>query len=85
MALRTAISELRSLQIANSKVFLSVADVSALLGIKPKTVYNAVNRHSLSAYKPEGKELYFDPEDVKKYAFRNKIRADYELTEMAKR
>lgn len=65
------------------KPVYSVADVSALLGVKPKTIYNAVNRHALSAYKPEGKELYFDPEDVKKYAFRNKIRSDFEIAEMA--
>lgn len=83
-ALRTAISELRSLQIANSKEFLSVADVQALTGWERQTVYNKVYRHQISAYKPNGKGLFFRREDLNAYFLRNKVCSDTELAEMAK-
>lgn len=82
-SLKTEIQALKSLQIANSKEFLSVADVQILTGWERQTIYNKVYRHQISAYKPNGKGLFFRREDLNAYFLRNKVCSDVELAEMA--
>lgn len=82
-ALTAEIQALKSLQIANSKEFLSVEDVKVLTGWERQTIYNKVYTHQLSAYKPNGKALFFKKEDLNAYFLRHKVCSDAELAEMA--
>lgn len=77
-------NQLRRLEIlaaAAASDFLSVEMVAVMTGWSKKTIYNKVNRHALTAYKPDGKEIFFKKADLNRYILRNPILSEEDLKE----
>ena len=50
---------------------LNVKEASDFLKVTPGYIYNLVHYGKIKAYKPGGKKLLFNPNELEKYAYSN--------------
>lgn len=67
----------------SAKRALTVEDVALLAGITKRTVYRLTNSNRIPYYRPNGKEIYFDREEVEKWLLSNRHATDKELSSLA--
>lgn len=65
------------------KQVLTSREAAAYLGISLSHLYKLTMRQEIPHYKPEGKLLYFDLNEVEAWARRNRIASATELEEQA--
>lgn len=63
----------------NAKRVLTVEDVALLSGVTKRTVYRMTNANRIPYYRPNGKEIYFDREEVERWLLSNRHATDAEL------
>lgn len=63
----------------SAKKVLTVDDVALLAGLTKRTVYRMTNANRLPYYRPNGKEIYFDREEVERWLLSNRHSTDEEL------
>lgn len=56
-----------------SKTVLMIQDVSALTGLSASTIYQMTSKHQIPHYKPTGRLLYFDRQEVEAWMKQNRI------------
>ena len=62
-----------------AKRVLTVEDVACLAGITKRSVYRLTNSKTIPYYRPNGKEIYFDREEVERWLLSNRHSTDEEL------
>lgn len=56
-----------------SKKVLTIEDVVALTGLSRSYLYKLTSCHKIPHYRPRGKQLYFDREEVENWLKRNRV------------
>lgn len=67
----------------SSKSMLSLDDVALLTGLSKGRLYKMTCTHQIPYYKPSGKRIYFDKEEVEKWMRQNRISTDQEVNQKA--
>lgn len=68
-----------------TKNVLSVKDVAFMLGVSEGHVYRLTSQKKIPFYKPQGKVIYFNREEVEKWALQNRVTPKDEIEEEASR
>ena len=66
-----------------SKTVLMIQDVSALTGLSASTIYQMTSKHQIPHYKPTGRLLYFDRQEVEAWMKQNRIETISEAQQAA--
>lgn len=66
-----------------AKEVLTFDDVALITGISKSYLYKLTSTGKIPHYKPGGKMLYFDRNEVMNWLKQNKVSADYEIEEKA--
>lgn len=69
------LKELKDLLLTNKKV-LNIVDLSNYTGISTSYLYKLTSENKIPYYKPNGKNLYFDKDEVDTWLLRNKIECE---------
>ena len=56
-----------------SKKVLTIEDVVTLTGLSRSYLYKLTSYHKIPHYRPRGKQLYFDREEVENWLKRNRV------------
>jgi len=62
---------------------LTVAQAAEYTGYSPAYIYKLVHLKKIPCFKPESGRVLFAPEDLKRFVYRGRQAADYELAEQA--
>ena len=66
-----------------AKEFLSLKEVSELLGMAKSYLYRLTSQRKIPHYKPMGKTLYFSREEVVQWALSNRVATNEEIEQQA--
>lgn len=66
-----------------AKNVLNIEDVSILTGLSKSHLYKLTHRREIPHYKPNGKILYFDREEIERWMKQNRVSSKSEIEEMA--
>ncbi len=66
-----------------SKKVLTFEDVALLTGLSRSYLYKLTSANQIPHYKPSGKQLYFDREEIENWLKRNKIETEDETDRKA--
>lgn len=66
-----------------AKNVLNIEDVSILTGLSKSHLYKLTHRQEIPHYKPNGKILYFDREDIERWMKQNIVSSNSEIEEMS--
>ena len=67
----------------SAKRVLTVGDLALIAGITKRTVYRLTNSNRIPYYCPNGKEIYFDREEVERWFLSNRHSTNEELKSLA--
>ena len=59
---------------------LNVTEAAEYLDLKPGYIYKLISQKKLPCYRPMGGRVFFRPEELEAWLFRNRQPADYEIT-----
>lgn len=65
--------------ILSTKRVLTLSDVAILTGLSRSYLYKLTCKHKIPHYKPSGKGIYFDKNEVEQWLLQNRIATDAEL------
>lgn len=63
----------------STKRVLTLSDVALLTGLSRSYLYKLTCKHILPHYKPTGKGLYFERDEVEKWLLQNRVSSEAEL------
>lgn len=63
----------------SAKRVLTLSDVALLTGLSRSYLYKLTCKHILPHYKPTGKGLYFERDEVEKWLLQNRVSSEAEL------
>lgn len=66
------------------KPFWRVQDVALVTGWTRQTIYQKCSNGEIPYYKPDGKTLFFVPDEIRKYVLQNKTKSKEEIAEYIK-
>ena len=66
-----------------SKKVLTFEDVALITGLSKSYLYKLTSTNQIPHYKPSGKQLYFDREEIENWLRRNKIATEEETNSTA--
>ena len=67
----------------NLKEMLNFSEGCKFLNLSASYLYKLTSRGDVPHYKPEGKKIYFNREELIEWMKRNRISSNYELNKMA--
>jgi excisionase family DNA binding protein len=62
---------------------LTLEEAAEYLDLSPSYVYKLTSQGDLPHYKPNGKRLYFDRDDLRAYLLRGRVRSNTDLDQEA--
>lgn len=65
--------------ILSAKKVLTLTDVATLTGLSRSYLYKLTCKHLIPYYKPTGKGLYFEREEVENWLLQNRVSSEAEL------
>lgn len=69
------LDEIQRLTLLQTKKALTVEDVAKLTGYSKAYVYKLTSEGRLPYYKPNGKAIYFDRDEIERYMLSNRVDA----------
>lgn len=63
----------------SAKRVLTLSDVALLTGLSRSYLYKLTCKHTIPHYKPTGKGLYFEREEVERWLLQNRVSSEAEL------
>lgn len=73
------LQEIRKLKLLESKQALTLEDASLLSGLSKSHLYKEVWKKKIPYYKPNGKLLYFDKDELTKWLLSHRVKTVDEL------
>ncbi|GAA4295702.1 helix-turn-helix domain-containing protein [Nibribacter koreensis] len=73
------IEALLKVQSASSKKVLTVDEASKYLGLSDSMLYSLTSQRLIPHSKPSGKKVFFDREDLERWALSNRVRTIEEI------
>jgi len=70
--LRQELKSIKKFLISNKEV-LSLEDLSIYTGLSKSTIYELTSQSKIPHYKPNGKKIFFDREEINSWLKQNKI------------
>ena len=67
------LDQIQKLTLLSAKKMLNMDDVAMLTGLSKNYVYRLTCTHALPFYKPNGKQIYFDREDIEAWMRSNRV------------
>ena len=61
-----------------NKKALTVEEAAAFMGLSKNYIYKLVHQRKIPCYKPLNGRVYFKPDELEAFLFRNRQAADYE-------
>ena len=77
--LQESINEIKKYTLLAAKNVLNFEDVALLTGLSKSYLYKLTCSHEIPYYKPSGKQIYFDRNEVEKWLKQNRIATDVEI------
>lgn len=77
------LKEAISLNIAQQKEMLNVQELSDYIGMSTSSIYKLVYNNVIPFYKPNGKILYFDREEINTWLHQNKSQSVSQIEQQA--
>lgn len=77
------LDEIKRLTLLQTKKALTVEDVANLTGYSKAYVYKLTSEGRLPYYKPNGKAIYFDRDEIERYMLSNRVDAVADSAQMA--
>lgn len=66
-----------------AKKVLSLEDVTLLTGLSKSHIYKLTYSHQIPHYKPTGKQIYFDRDEIESWLKRNRVDTVEEIEQQA--
>lgn len=66
------------------KPFMTVDELSIYLGLSPQYIRKMTHNREIPYFKPNGKKLYFDKEEIDQWVFKSRVATNEELLEDAR-
>ena len=82
-AILKQLADIRSYSLLAAKNVLSIDDVALLTGLSKSYVYKLTCRKEIPYYKPNGKLIYFDRQEIENWMRRNKVNSVDEAEQVA--
>ena len=79
------LADIKKFSLLAAKNILDINDVVALTGLSKSYVYKLTCRKEIPYYKPNGKLIYFDRQDVEGWMKQNRVISTVEVTVSANR
>ena len=79
----TQLADIRKLSLLAAKNVLDIDDVVALTGLSKSYIYKLTCRKEIPYYKPNGKLIYFDRQDVEGWMKQNRVISTVEAEQKA--
>lgn len=77
------LDRIERLTLLGAKKVLTFEDVALLTGLSRSYLYKLTSANQIPHYKPSGKQLYFDREEIENWLKRNKIETEDETDRKA--
>lgn len=67
------------------KPLMSVDELSKYLDLSPAYIHKMTHNREIPYYKPNGKKLYFNKEEIDQWVFDNRVAPAYEIRRTARK
>jgi excisionase family DNA binding protein len=81
--IQAQLDRIERLTLLGAKKVLTFEDVALLTGLSRSYLYKLTSANQIPHYKPSGKQLYFDREEIENWLKRNKIETEDETDRKA--
>lgn len=81
-ALKNELKEIKQLLLLNCKAVLTPDEVSLMYGLSKDYLYHLTSERLIPYYKPNGKKIFFDKEEVENWFLQNRRDTVEEIQQM---